>query len=179
MIETKIEELKGLYERVIAEGKRVGSPAEPKAYFGSGGATIQDLEKKLAELRKEAERGTYILGEGDKVYIALYTSDCFGCRASGLEKYLAKEASAVSGKKVILLDSSGPGSDVGEALTELEQLKAADRLSEKALDLEEPWTSTCTDTLAMLMMRLKYTLGAKSVTYVSSVGTEPSKPVTI
>jgi hypothetical protein len=193
MEEKQKTDMMKMYEKVMTEGKLLGEhePIEMKLKC-DGYYTVVDLEKKISELKGKFQDGIYILEEKDKVYIALHPEreSCFGCADEVMSdllkylrnEYLKSEASAINGKEVTLLDQSSPGPDVAKEFTRLEQLGSASKLREQVLGFENIKISGCDcDTgVALLMMRLKYTLGAKSLSYVARCASrDPPEPVTI
>lgn len=164
--------------RLVTEGA-VDFVLDAPNWFGCFGcASIEDIEKKLSELKAEAKKGLYRLVTEDAVHFALNEYACFGCSHP---KSVEEFASGLEGRSIVLLDSNGPGDDPKKELAKLEEKRAKDTLSDGVLGLDTDSRDygVCTISLVALMMRLKYTIGAKSVTYVSSCDSEPSEPVTI
>jgi len=171
-----------LYERVIAEGECL--IAEPvvrfEAYMSEAKSgsrafwvspkmvyTVGELEAKISEAKSRVEmHGLSVLEEKGTIYFAA-KAGCLGCSGEFgecFEKYFEREgASALEGKDIVLFE---PGRSSGLDYA----IDRAVKLKHEKLSYEFPkvWECEgCEQTIALLMVRFKYGLGAKSVTCIS------------
>lgn len=160
-----MKEEKTLYERVIAEGEHIIPKTSQIIALEQRQYGIGELEKIVKS--KSRETGLFVLEEKDTIYFAMKTG-CLGCSeeiGEAFKRYFERKGvSALREKKVVLL-GKGVGYSIEQDLIEAtpKQLpKMWEELPEKVWE----FGGGCGYTIALLMARFKYKLGAESVTYI-------------